>query len=58
MTLINYHIVLTVLLVMAFAAMTVWVFWPSRRTQYQQIAQRILNDSLDEKTTEERKGDE
>lgn len=54
MTLINYHIVLTVLLVVAFAAMTAWVFWPSRRAGYQNIARRILND----KSAAESRGDE
>ena len=54
MTLINYHVALTVLLVVACAAMTAWVFWPSRRPHYQDIARRILQDQ----PAEEKKDDE
>ena len=44
MNIIDYHIALTVLFVAAFFAMVVWVFLPSRRKKYRDIANQPLED--------------
>lgn len=44
MSLVDYHIGLTLLFMAAFFVMVVWVFWPSRRGSYQNIAKRVLED--------------
>ena len=44
MNTIDFHVALTVLFVIAFAVMVVWVFLPSRRKQYQDIARDVVDD--------------
>lgn len=44
MNLIDYHIGLTVLFVVAFFTMLAWVFWPSRRQHYRDIARQVIRD--------------
>lgn len=46
MSLINYHVVVTVIFVIAFVAMVIWVYLPRRKTTYDDIANQPLEDDM------------
>ena len=52
MNIVDYHVALTLLFFVAFAVMVIWVFLPSRRKKYQDIARQPVEDDRQAKPSE------
>ena len=52
MNIVDYHVALTLLFFVAFAVMVIWVFLPSRRKKYQDIARQPVEDDRPAKPSE------